>query len=83
MRVNDERAGLPADLWGRGEDYIWYSQGPHRWGSSIEQGYIADMGLNARHMHAAGGGRPSEDGSWRLIAHPPRPCGQVVICWLL
>ena len=58
MRVNDERAGLPADLWGRGEDYIWYSQGPHRWGSSIEQGYIADMGLNARHMHAAAGGRP-------------------------
>ncbi|HCV24412.1 MAG TPA: hypothetical protein QF604_08185 [Candidatus Latescibacteria bacterium] len=58
MRVNDERAGLPADLWGSGEDYIWYSQGPHRWGSSIEQSYIADMGLNARHMHAAGDGRP-------------------------
>ena len=58
MRVNDERAALPVDLWARGEDYIWYSQGPHRWGSSIEQGYIADMGINARHMHAAGGGRP-------------------------
>ncbi|NKB67937.1 MAG: hypothetical protein GKR89_12825 [Candidatus Latescibacteria bacterium] len=58
MRVNDERAALPADLWGRGEDYIWYSQGPYRWGSDIEQGFIADMGLNARHMHAAGGGRP-------------------------
>jgi hypothetical protein len=58
MRVNDERAALPAELWARDEDYIWYSQGPHRWGSSIEQGYIADMGVNARHMHAAGGGRP-------------------------
>ena len=58
MRVNDERSALSADLWARGEDYIWYSQGPHRWGSSIEQGFIADMGLNARHMHAAGGGRP-------------------------
>ena len=58
MRVNDERAALPADLWARGEDYIWYSQGPYRWGSSIEQGYLADVGLNARHMHAAGGGRP-------------------------
>jgi len=58
MRVNDERAALPAELWARDEDYIWYSQGPHRWGSAIEQGYIADMGLNARHMHAAGGGRP-------------------------
>jgi hypothetical protein len=58
LRVNDERAALPADLWARGEDYIWYSQGPYRWGSDIEQGYIADMGLIARHMHAAGGGRP-------------------------
>lgn len=58
MRVNDERAALPVELWARDEDYLWYSQGPHRWGSSIEQGYLADMGLNARHMHAAGGGRP-------------------------
>jgi hypothetical protein len=58
MRVNDERAALPADLWAKGEDYIWYSQGPYRWGSYIKEGYIADMGLNARHMHAAGGGRP-------------------------
>jgi hypothetical protein len=58
MRVNDERSALPAHLWGRGEDYIWYSQGPNRWGSSIDQGYLADMGINARHMHAAGGGRP-------------------------
>ena len=30
MRVNNERAALPADLWARGEDYIWYSQGPYR-----------------------------------------------------
>ncbi len=58
LRVNDERAGLPDDLWGKGEDYIWFSQGPYRWGSSIEQGYLADMGLQSRHMHLAGGGRP-------------------------
>ncbi len=58
LRVDDERAGLPASLWARDEDYIWYSQGPYRWGSSIEQGYIADMGLQSRFMHAAGEGRP-------------------------
>ncbi|MDP6778346.1 MAG: hypothetical protein QGI83_16445 [Candidatus Latescibacteria bacterium] len=58
LRVDDERAGLPAPLWARDEDYIWYSQGPYRWGSSLEQGYIADMGLPSRFMHAAGGGRP-------------------------
>jgi hypothetical protein len=58
LRVNDERAGLSREAWARGEDYLWYSQGPHRWGSSLAQGYLADMGLPARFMHAAGGGRP-------------------------
>ena len=86
MRVNDERAGLPADLWGRGEDYIWYSQGPHRWGSSIEQGYIADMGLNARHIHAAGGGRPFvinkyDYRRWRVWAGEAAAHGGVSPCF--
>lgn len=58
LRVNEERAGLPTERWAQGEDYIWYSQGPYRWGSSLEQGYLADMGLASRFMHAAGGGRP-------------------------
>lgn len=58
LRVDDERGGLSADQWARGEDYLWYSPGPYRWGSSLEQGYLADMGLPARFMHAAGGGRP-------------------------
>ena len=55
---SDERSLLPTGLWARGEDYIWYSQGPHKWGSSIAQGYLADMGLPSRFMYAAGGGRP-------------------------
>ena len=58
LRVNCERVGLPTERWATGEDYIWYSQGPYRWGSSLSQGYLADMGLQSRHMHAAGGGRP-------------------------
>lgn len=58
LRVNDERVGLPTERWAAGEDYVWYSQGPHRWGSSLSQGYLADMGLQSRHMHASGGGRP-------------------------
>ena len=55
---HDERSLLPADLWGKGEDFIWYSQGPFKWGSSLSQGYLADMGLPSRFMYAAGGGRP-------------------------
>ena len=58
FRPTDERSLLPTELWAKGEDYIWYSQGPHKWGSSIAQGYLADMGLPSRFMYAAGGGRP-------------------------
>ncbi len=58
LREDDERGPLPASLWAKGENYLWYSQGPYKWGSSIDQGYLADMGLPARFMHAAGGGRP-------------------------
>lgn len=54
----DERCLLPKELWAKGEDYIWYSQGRHKWGSSLSQGYLADMGLPSRFMYAAGGGRP-------------------------
>ncbi|MDA0745202.1 MAG: hypothetical protein O2954_01710 [bacterium] len=58
LRADDERSALPTSLWAKGEDYIWYSQGPYKWGSSINQGYLSDMGLPARFMYAAGGGRP-------------------------
>ena len=58
FRPHDERSLLPKELWGRGEDYIWYSQGPYKWGSSLAQGYLADMGLPSRFIYAAWGGRP-------------------------
>ena len=58
FKPNDERSLLPGALWARDEDYIWYSQGPHKGFSFIEHGYLADMGLPARFIYAAGGGRP-------------------------
>lgn len=54
----DERSLLPPDLWARDEDYIWYSQGGNKGASDIAHGYLADMGLPARFVHAAGQGRP-------------------------
>ena len=55
---SDERSLLPSDLWARDEDFIWYSQGAQKGGSSIRHGHLADMGLPARFAYAAGGGRP-------------------------
>ena len=55
---SDERSLLPPELWGRDEDYIWYSQGANKGTSRLSQGWLADMGLPARFAHAAGGGRP-------------------------
>lgn len=54
----DERSLLPPELWARDEDYIWYSQGANKGASDIGHGYVADMGLPARFVHAAGQGRP-------------------------
>jgi len=54
----DERSLLPRHLWAKDEDYIWYSQGGNKGISSIRHGYLADMGLPARFIYAAGGGRP-------------------------
>ena len=55
---HDERSLLPSQLWAKDEDYIWYSQGGYKGMSVIEHGYLADMGLPARFIHAAGGGKP-------------------------
>ena len=55
---HDERSLLPSELWAKDEDYIWYSQGGHKGMSFIKHGYLADMGLPARFIYAAGGGKP-------------------------
>jgi hypothetical protein len=46
MPSNDERLTLPAELWGKGEDYLWYCV------------HIAEPTLQLRYMRGAGGGRP-------------------------
>lgn len=79
FRPHDERSLLTADLWARDEDFIWYSQGAHKGMSALHHGYLADMGLLARFIYAAGGGRPFvvnkyDYRRWRLSISPsPRP----------
>ena len=55
---HDERSLLPSRLWAKDEDYIWYSQGGYKGMSFIKHGYLADMGMPARFIYAAGGGKP-------------------------
>ena len=55
---HDERSLLPSTLWAKDENYIWYSQGGYKGMSFIKHNYIADMGLPARFIYAAGGGKP-------------------------
>lgn len=71
FKPHDERSLLPGELWAKDEDYIWYSQGGHKGFSFLKHGYLADMGLPARFVYAAGQGRPfvlnKYDGRrWRL-----------------
>ena len=56
--AHDERSLLPSALWAKDEDYIWYSQGGYKGMSFIEHNYLADMGLPARFIYAASGGKP-------------------------
>ena len=55
---HDERSLLPSALWAKDEDYIWYSQGGYKGMSFIKHGYLADMGMPARFIYAASGGKP-------------------------
>ena len=55
---HDERSLLPSTLWAKDEDYIWYSQGGYKGMSFIKHGYLADMGMPARFIYAASGGKP-------------------------
>ena len=58
FQAHDERSLLPSGLWANNEDYIWYSQGGYKGMSFIKHAYLADMGLPARFIYAASGGKP-------------------------
>ena len=58
FKPRDERSLLPSELWARDESYIWYSQGSQKGVTYFDHGWLADMGLPARFLHAAAEGRP-------------------------
>ena len=46
----DERCMLPADVWGKGEDYLWYSGGASGCYTDLENHYLGEGTLQARYI---------------------------------
>ena len=54
----DERCLLPADLWGKGEDYLWYSTGAAAYFTDLENRFLGDATLQARYIRGAFDNKP-------------------------
>src|SRR5262249_6518001 len=49
----DERCLLPAELWGRDEDYLWYSTGAAACFTDLAAGVLGEGTLQARYIRGA------------------------------
>jgi hypothetical protein len=54
----DERCLLPAALWGRGEDYLWYSTGGAANFTDLATGVLGEATLQARYIRGAFDDKP-------------------------
>jgi hypothetical protein len=54
----DERCMLPSDLWGRGEDYLWYSTGGAACFTDLAEGVLGEGTLQARYIRGAFDDKP-------------------------
>jgi hypothetical protein len=54
----DERCLLPADLWGRDEDYLWYSTGSSLHFTDLAAGWLGEGTLQARYIRGAFDDKP-------------------------
>ncbi len=54
----DERCLLPADQWGRSEDYLWYSTGASAHYSDLENNDLGEGTLQARYIRGAFDDKP-------------------------
>jgi len=51
----DERSVLPGELWGKGEDYLWYSTGNAHSQTDLTKGDLGDGTLQLRYIRGAFG----------------------------
>jgi hypothetical protein len=54
----DERCLLPAELWGKGEDYLWYSTGGAAYFTDLENRFLGEGTLQARYIRGAFDDKP-------------------------
>ncbi len=54
----DERCLLPTELWGKDEDYLWYSTGGAAFFTDLKQGILGEGTLQARYIRGAFDDKP-------------------------
>ena len=54
----DERSLMPAELWGKGEDYLWYSTGAAAYFTDLENRFLGDATLQARYIRGSFDDKP-------------------------
>lgn len=54
----DERSLMPADLWGKDEDYLWYSTGAAAYFTDLENRFLGDATLQARYIRGSFDDKP-------------------------
>ncbi len=54
----DERCLIPGDLWGKDEDYLWYSTGGAAFFTDLQAGFLGEGTLQARYIRGAFDDKP-------------------------
>lgn len=60
----DERCMLPAELWGKDEDYLWYSSGGSAVYTDLAEGFLGELTLQMRYIRGAFGDKPYTMGKY-------------------
>lgn len=55
--AGDERCLLPASLWSKDEDYLWYSTGGAAYFTDLKEGFLGEGTLQARYIRGMSGGK--------------------------
>jgi len=63
----DERCLLPADLWGKDEDYVWYSTGNAATYTDLPNRILGDATLQTRYIRGAFGDKPFTIGKYEGV----------------